>query len=162
MLLITQEIIAINYSQLMHVYEESIQLNGRKTYPRSSPVKQVFFSEQDLYSYLRFALGSGCWLAVWVESGCYQSAVRLEPYKDGLLVTALETARNVRNKGYAQTLMNAVLQNFSAVKIYAHIYADNKISIHLHEKLGFKQIKKTAEFLDGTVTSDAYTFMIDR
>lgn len=160
MLYITQNMDEICYAELMRVYEESNRKYGEKMYSRFTCPEQILLAEQDLYSYLRSVLNAGGWLAIWEASGCYQSVLRLEPYADGLLITALETALETRNKGHANELLHAVVQYFPQVKIYTHIYADNKISLHLHEKNGFVQVQDYAEFLDGSVSTDAYTYRL--
>lgn len=160
MLYITQNIDGISYAELMRVYEESNRKHGEEMYSRFTRPEKILLAEQDLYSYLRSVLNAGGWLAVWKVSGCYKSALRLEPYADGLLVTALETAPETRNKGYANALLHAVVQYFSRVKIYAHIYSDNIISLHVHEKNGFVKVQDFAEFLDGSVSTEADTYML--
>lgn len=160
MLYITQNMDGISYAELMRVYEESNRKHGEEMYSRFTRPEKILLAEQDLYSYLRSMLNAGGWLAVWEVSGCYQSALRLEPYADGLLVTALETAPETRNKGYANALLHAVVQYFPRVKIYAHIHSDNIISLHVHEKNGFVKVQDFAEFLDGSVSTEADTYML--
>lgn len=160
MLLITQKMEQIRYAELMRVYAETNREYGKQVYPKSSEAERLLFAEQDLYDYLRFVLMSGGWFAAWKTSDGYQSALRLEPYKDGLLITALETAPEVRLMGYADALLSGIRQNFASSVIYAHIFNDNKISVHLHEKNGFVRIENCAEFIDGTVSYDACTYRL--
>lgn len=159
MLLITQRIEDISYAQLMCVYEETNRKHGALRYSRSTPVEQLIFAEQDLYSYLRQALEEGAWFSAWVEEGNFMSALRLEPYHDGFLITALESAPTHRRKGYANALLQAVAGTFETEKIYSHVFADNAISIRLHEKNAFVRVMDSAVLLDGTLTCDAYTYM---
>lgn len=160
MLLITQDLEYICYSELMRVYEQSNIKHGASKYSRFSSAEQLLSAEQDLYDYLKFVLVSGGWFAAWITSDGYKSALRLEPFKDGYLITALETAQDDRGRGYADALLHNVVSKFSTVKVYAHIYSNNQISIHLHVKNGFVRIKNYAEFIDGSVTTDAYTYML--
>ena len=98
----------------------------------------------------------GAVYALWVEDGRYRSALRLEPYEDGLLLEALETAPKYRRQGYAEKLMRAVQEAFPQ-KIYSHVSKRNKASLAIHEKCGFRQVLDYARYIDGSVAHNAIT-----
>ena len=83
----------LNFYALMDVYREGNEENGAAAYPRADEAEQLLLAEQDFYQYLResFFQTEGAFYAVWTEKGYYVSALRLEPYQDGLLLEALET-----------------------------------------------------------------------
>ena len=94
--------------------------------------------------------------ALWVENGKYVSALRLEPYEDGLLLEALETIPSQRRKRYAQQLIRAVQAQFPQ-KIYSHISKKNTASLMVHQKCGFVQILDYAKYIDGSFVRTAVT-----
>ncbi len=116
-------------------------------------------AEQDFYQYLKecFFSTPRAVYAIWEEQGEYISALRLEPYKDGLLLAALETAPKHRRKGCATRLIQAVLTRFEDEKIYSHVNKDNAASLAVHEKCGFQKISDTATYLDGSVSAQSVT-----
>jgi hypothetical protein len=93
------------------------------------------------------------------DGGSYVSALRIEQYKDGLLLCALETKPGCRCKGYAKHLVNAVL-NYVSAPVYSHISKKNKPSISVHLSCGFCKLHDGARFLDGSVNalSDTYIY----
>ena len=113
-------------------------------------------AEQDFRQYLNevFFQTPGALCAVWEESGNYVSALRLEPYKDGLLLEALETIPAERKKGYAVTLIQEVQQYLAAqgpLKLYSHVNKRNIASRKTHEKCGFSLISDHAVYISGSV-----------
>ena len=105
----------------------------------------------------------GAFYAIWIEGTVYKSAVRLEPYSDGLLLHSLETAPEARRMGYAHNLLTALiscLQTEGFSLIYSHIDKRNRASVALHKKCGFEIISDSATFIDGTVTQYCYTARI--
>lgn len=162
MLLIIQDYSQLDYSQLMAVYEESNRQNGAEQYPRCDATEQLLQAEQDFYGYLRDVLRDKRTVcAVWAPEGKYQAALRLEPYRDGMLVTALETAPAARQKGYATLLLRAVQERYHAVRLYSHIARSNAASIRVHEKCGFRRAMDHATFLDGSVSGKACTYIYE-
>lgn len=160
MLILTKSVRCIDFSQLMHVYAQSNSINGEALYPQYSTAEQRLMAEQDLYSYLRAVFCDGStMLAIWAPMGRYKAALRLEPYLDGMIITALETAPNERGKGYAKSLLSNVINAVECSKIYAHIHKNNKISIRVHEACGFTCEKDHAVYLDGSVSYRAYTYI---
>ncbi len=143
MLILVNHMAALLPEQLMAVYRESLG--------------DDLTLRQDFYTYLRheFFTQPGAMLAVWKAQGIYVSALRLEPYRDGLLLTGLETHPEHRGRGYAQELLGAVLSREG--KVYSHVDKRNLISLHVHQKAGFQIISDTAVYLDGSADSKCWT-----
>lgn len=144
MLKLAYKITELDLEQLLEVY-------------RGSEPDEVNFLD-----YLRedFFRQEGAFYAIWFVDDMYKSAVRLEPYRDGLLLYSLETAPNSRREGYAYNLLSQLLQllhNFDCKAVYSHVNKRNKPSLNLHDKCGFKVISDTATYIDGTVTQNSYT-----
>jgi len=163
MLQLATKLQELNVSQLMAVYEEGNRENGSILYPQLPEGQQILRAEQSFYEYLRegFFPVEGAVYALWVENGRYVSALRLEPYADGLLLEALETAPGQRRKGYAEKLIRAVLEQFPQ-KIYSHVSKKNTASLMVHQKCGFWQILDYAKYIDGSVLRTAVTLCYTR
>lgn len=151
MLYLAKSLQQLRFGDLMEVYIEGNLEKASET--------SLLQAEQDFYQYLRdcFFPTDGAVYAVWVEGNEYISALRLEPYKDGLLLEALETAPKHRRKGYAAKLMEEVLVEFSDQKIYSHVSKRNTASLAAHEKCGFRKISDSATYIDGSVNERAVT-----
>lgn len=166
MLYIARQLRQLSFEQLMEVYREGNLENGRILAPFDSQARQLQLAEQDFYSYLAetFFPVRGAMYAVWEVEGKYVSALRLEPYRDGLLLEALETAPGEREKGYAAALVQAVqrmLAEQSVRRIYSHVSKKNLPSLRTHKRCGFRILSDTAAYLDGSVDSRAYTLQYD-
>ena len=151
----------MRFSSLMTVYEEGNREKAREKYgylPEEAGLQQA---EQDFYRYLAdiFFPTSDSVYAVWEEGGQYRSALRLEPYRDGLLLSALETAPESRRKGYGKLLVQAVLREIPNRKIYSHVHKKNVPSLALHTSCGFQRISETAAYLDGSVNNRCCTLV---
>ena len=86
----------IDFQQLIQVYEESIKKDGMELYSHLDDNRQVLEAEQDFYRFLSdFLRIPGAFYALWTVDGSYRAALRIEPYKDGALLTGLETATGV-------------------------------------------------------------------
>jgi len=144
----------LQFSKLIDVYSESLGLTaGDSSQGRLD-------AEQDLYAFLRIFLENGFY-GVWEEDGRYLSALRLEPYKDGLLLEAVETDPNFRNQGHAKKLMRAILAYVGENQrcpVYSHVKKDNAGSLALHKSCGFRQVSDCASYVDGSASWDACTF----
>lgn len=150
------------FSSLMDVYEQSNRNHGASKYPHRDVNEQLALAEQDLYGYLYESLERKTAIcALWSSQGRCVAALRLEQYRDGFLLTSLETRSIDRKKGYGTELVRAVLTSFKERKIYSHIHISNHTSRTLHEKCGFRKIASFAEFLDGSVTNHAYTYLYE-
>ena len=144
----------------MAVYEEGNLENAAEFWPNLSRGEQILRAEQEFYQYLQecfFPTKDACY-ALWTVGGKYVSALRLEPYQDGLLLEALETAPGQRRKGYAADLITAVLQMVGETKVYSHVSKRNTASLRTHEKCGFHRVLEHAVYADGSVLTTSCTF----
>ena len=158
MLRLAKKYSELDFAQLMEVYGEGNRENGAELYPRLSEYEQLLRAEQDFSAYLRedFFKAEGAYYAVWVENGQYLSALRLEPFGEGMLLEALETRPDRRRKGYATKLLLAVLE-LETRKIYSHVSKKNVPSLRTHEKCGFRKILDHSVYIDGSVSTNAVT-----
>lgn len=158
MLYLADKLCKLNFAALMAVYEEGNRENGGIFYPDLPENQQILQAEQAFYQYLAegFFTAEGAVYAVWEENGTYISALRLEPYEDGLLLEALETAPAWRRQGYAEKLIRAVQEAFPQ-KIYSHVSRRNAPSLAVHKKCGFCQVLDYAKYIDGSVNRNAVT-----
>lgn len=133
----------LNIPDLLAVYEEGIIESGRRR----------FHAEQDLCDYLRedFFAVPGSYYALWCQEDHYVCGLRMEPYRDGYLLSGLETAPRERRKGYGMALVQAVCE--LTAPIYTHIHRTNLPSLRLHKKCGFVEILDFGVLLDGTVSN---------
>ena len=160
MLKIAEKLDQLSFRQLMDVYEESNRENGEVRYPNLSENRQILEAEQDFYQYLRecFFTTNGAFYALWVEDETYVSALRLEPYEDGLLLEALETAPDHRQRNYAKALIREVLHYVGDTKVYSHVHKKNIPSLRTHEACGFYRILEYARYIDGSFRENSCTF----
>ena len=159
MLCITRKLTDLSFFSLMEVYEESNRENAAAFWPNASAEDARQMAEQEFYQYLReiFFPTPNAVYALWIEGEKYRSALRLESYRDGLLLSALETAPDQRCKGYAEALVCGVLAQFPDTKIYSHVHKANVPSLKLHEKCGFQRIMEHSVYLDGSVNDKCCT-----
>lgn len=153
MLIVARKLHELSFGKLMDVYTEGNQESGLMHWPEESEGRRLALAEQEFYQYLHqvfFRTPRSCYL-IWEERGSYVSALRLEPYQDGLLVEALETAPVHRRKGYAAQLVTAALEMAGDTRIYAHVDKKNIASLRTHEKCGFHRILDHAIYADGSV-----------
>lgn len=160
MLEIIKTIKKLNIEQILQVYEESILANAEQS---STGKRQA---EDAFYAYLEddFFRQPSAFYAIWKDADIYQCALRIEPYRDGLLLEALETAPTARRKGYAIALMKGVLDYLKDSEykiIYSHVEKRNRASVKLHQKCGFQICSDSATYIDGTVTQNSYTLRCD-
>ena len=162
MLLTANRLGKLSFGALMEVYVEANREHGAELAPGEPEARQIQLSEQDFYSYLRdgFFTQPRVVYCIWEEKGKYISALRLEPYRDGLLLEALETAPDLRGRGYATRLIQAVqemLGEQGSVRIYSHVSKKNEASLRTHRRCGFQIFLDHASYIDGSVNSRAYT-----
>lgn len=155
----------INFRQLLQVYEESIRNAGMERYSHMERNRQLLESEQDFYGFLTdFIHIPGAFYFLWTSDGRYHAALRIEPYRDGVLLAGLETAPDSRRQGCATKLMMESLQYLSANgihKVYSHISNDNTASVATHQKCGFFKISDCAVFIDGAVDFHSDTYLAE-
>ena len=164
MLQIARSMGELNFSQLMAVYEEGNRENGRENYPDEPEPRQLFLQEDNFYQYLRqvFFVTPGAIYGLWEENGKYLSALRLEPYKDGLLLEALETHPEHRGRGFAKALIREALKLAETDKVYSHISRRNPASIAVHMESGFRKILDYSLYADGTTNSSCDTYLYEK
>lgn len=160
MLKIVKNLGDMSFSQLMEIYREGNLENGQERYPEEPLHRQLYLAEQDFYDYLSqvFFRTKGAVYLIWSEAGYAVSALRLEPYEDGLLLEALETAPEHRRNGYAKALILGMLELYGGEKIYAHVHKRNIPSQRTHEACGFYKIMEYALYADGSVMQNSVTY----
>ena len=160
MLCVVKRMGELDFAALMEVYEEGNLENGEELWPELPEGLRQLNAEQAFHQYLRecFFVTPEAVYCIWQEKGKYVSALRLEPYQDGLLLEALETAPHSRRKGYAAALIKAVLETFGEKKIYSHVSKRNTASLRTHESCGFHRIADHAVYADGSVMQNHITF----
>ena len=165
-MLIARKMQELNFSALMGVYIEGNTESGQELYPDRSPFEQLRLAEEDFYRYLTedFFRQKDALYFVLTEGNIYVSALRVEPYQDGLLLQALETCPDMRRRGYAKRLMTDAIQylkNNGYKKVYSHVSASNQPSLKTHYGCGFKKKSDHAVYLDGTVSANAFTLWVE-
>ena len=160
MLYIARSLKELDFARLMEVYEEGNLENGEELWPELPEGLRLIRAEQAFHQYLRecFFVTPGAVYCLWLEGSRYVSALRLEPYRDGLLLEALETAPGLRRRGYACALIEAMLREFGEKKIYSHVSKRNMASLRTHEACGFHRIAEHAVYADGSVMQNHVTF----
>ena len=156
----------LNTEELMKVYHESNIVNGKRFFPDLSCEKQLLCAEDNFISYIRddFFKTRGAFYVVRLQEGKYCAALRMEPYKSGLLLEALETRPDMRRQGHAYCLMKEALAYASQLKcnvVYSHVHKRNIPSLRVHIKAGFHRVSETAAYIDGTVTQNSCTLCFD-
>ncbi len=154
----------LDFEELVEVCQEDILTHGRLHYPNESTTEQLRLAEVDFADYLRnvFFRQKGSAYCILVNEGKYISAARLEPYEDGYLLTALITRVDYRRMGYGRQLLLDLMTDCVAngrLPIYSHIANRNVVSYSLHLQCGFRVLKDTATYLDGSVHTDSKTFI---
>lgn len=159
MLLLAHNLWELSFGSLMEIYIEGNLENAQEFWPDESRERQMALAEQEFYQYLQqvFFQTPGAVYAIWQVNGVYVSALRLEPYRDGLLLEALETAPEQRQRGYAKALMQAVLEQMGNQKIYSHVGKHNIPSLRTHEACGFWKTLDHAVYADGSVNQRSFT-----
>lgn len=166
MLKVVRSMSELPFEQLMEVYHESNIRCAQRHWGEYSTEYGLEMVRRMAYEELQcgfFSIPDAA-VCLWMWEGECVSALRLEPWEDGWLLTALETAPACRKKGYAQALLAAVQANLAQsgpVRLYSHIHRHNAASIRLHRQCGFRQIADTAQLLDGTVTTQMGTYLFD-
>ena len=159
MLIIARKLNELSFGKLMDVYAEGNLENGQDLWPDEPEGRQIALAEQEFYSYLQqvFFKTEGAQYLIWEVNGRYCSALRLEPYQDGLLLEALETAPEMRRMGYAASLLQAALETVAGTKVYSHVGKRNTASLRTHEKCGFVRILEHSVYADGSVNDRCCT-----
>lgn len=165
MLKVIEKLDGLDIRQLMQVYQETNRKYGSVTYKNLPENLQILYAEQDFYAYLELFFSSkDSVYAVWAPDGVYKAALRVERYDDGLIITGLETAPDMRQRGYATLLLESVINYLgesNSPKLYSHIEKKNNVSLRLHENIGFQKISDSAIYIDGSLHRDAYTLCLN-
>lgn len=152
MLKIYRRFSELDIGQIMKIYAESLVRDYSAKELWESP--EVLFLED-----LRlFFSNKNAHLAVWEHEGQCVSALRLEPYKDGFLISCLETAPSHRRNGYAFAILEETCSIYRG-PIYAHVAKDNLPSRNLHDRLGFVKHADHAVYVDGSVYTSVMTLV---
>ena len=152
------------FEALMKIYEKSNRERGSLEWPWESEDRQLALAEEAMYDYLKncFFKTPGTAYALWMEKDRPVSALRWEPYRDGVLLTALETVPSETGKGYATGLLTHTLERLKAEGIqraYVHIHRGNTASKIVHQRCGFVPTSRGARLLDGSYRSDFDTYI---
>ncbi|MBP3659971.1 MAG: GNAT family N-acetyltransferase [Oscillospiraceae bacterium] len=142
----------LDFDALMQVYQEGNRENGEDLYPEETPERQMELALRDFGNYLRhdFFSNKDARYWIWSEDGVYLSALRLEPYEDGLLLEALETHPEYRCRGYAKKLICAVMKQLPAgTRVYSNISKRNTPSLVTHRACGFYKLLDYSVDTDG-------------
>lgn len=166
MLCLAYHLNELSFSGLMAIYRESNQENGSEFYPQLPEQARLLRAEQDFYDYLKedFFRRAGSLYAWWEHQGEMVSALRLEPFRDGFLLEALETAPDRRRQGHAGALMADFLGfcvNTGRLPVYSHIRKGNVPSEKVHRACGFQICWDMAVYVDGSVSSRCRTWRYD-
>lgn len=161
MLIIAEHLRDLSFGMLMEVYREGNRENGVDFWPNESPERQLALAEQDFYDYLSrtFFCVPGAYYALWSVDGRYVSALRMEPYRDGFLISGLETAPEQRRRGYAKALLRAVLDSRNHGRVYSHVSKRNLPSLRTHASCGFQKILDHAVYADGSILTSSVTLL---
>lgn len=166
MLLTAHALRDISFGKLMEVYLEGNQENGAELAPDEPVDRQIMQAEQAFYAYLNdsFFRTPGALYEIWPENGKYISALRLEPYRDGLLLEALETRPDSRRQGYAYSLLSEVLKGNDISqygRVYSHVRKSNTASLRTHQKAGFRIESDYAHYIDGSINRKCFTLVYE-
>ena len=164
MLIRSRKLQEVSFGKLMEVYVEGCLERGQDLFPEETEARQIAIGEQEFYNYLNqvFFRTPGSLYAVWEEQGKYISALRLEPFQDGLLLEALEPRPDRRQKGFAKKLITAVMAQANATRIYSHVHKHNVASLRTHESCGFHVSMDYALCVDGSVRRDMVTMCFEK
>ena len=159
MLIIAEKLRDLSFGKLMEVYGEANLENGQHRWPDEPEARQVALAEEDFYNYLQqvFFKTDDARYLIWEERGRYISALRLEAYRDGLLLAALETHPQMRRYGFAEKLVKAALEYVGDMTVYSHVSKQNAASLRTHEKCGFEKLLDYAVYADGSVNDRCCT-----
>ena len=153
----------LRFSELMQVYADSVAdaASERPDLPHGFAME---LAEQDIRQYLKdvFFKTPGAVCAIWESDGRYASALRLEPYRDGLLLAALETHPQFRRQGFARKLICSVQESLpQGTKLYSHVNKGNQPSMKTHEGCGFRAVSDHAVYLNGSVDYRCSTLLYE-
>lgn len=164
MLVVVRKWKELSFSGLMELYQEDNLEIGHDLWPDESEHRQIELAEQGFYQYLKevFFTTPNAAYYLWQEQGRYVSALRLEPYRDGMLLEALVTHPQERGKGYARKLVRSVLEATETRPVYSHVGNNNYRSRRVHEVCGFCKTMDYAVYADGSVSQNCATYRYEK
>lgn len=152
--------------QILHAFSELKFPSLAELYFEEEKNSEAIYEKiSDFYSFLRqdFFKISGSFYCVAENNGAYISALRIEPFQDGWLLSGLQTLSGHRRNGVASQLMETAIQYLNVnggCSIYSHVSKKNHASLRTHRKFGFIPIKDYAVYLDGSIDQNAYTLLL--
>ena len=144
----------LEFDKLLQVYSLNGQQDDLWDHVLRSKAEDVYHCFYDLFTQ------KGAFAAVETAGEQYRAVLRAMPYRDGWLIAGLETAPELRNKGFAKTLVGETIKYIFSTgdrKVYSHVKKNNYASLKVHEACGFIKVNDTAVLLDGSVVSSHYT-----
>lgn len=151
-LLVTNNVKRIDFEKLMDVYEESNRENIVNASDfigelgDSFKEKEIFDNyKKDYINYLKedFLANKENYIVIIRNKDTYLSALKLHYEEDCYLIEALETNPDFRNRGYGEKLLKSVLIKFPKKTVFnSEVGLNNKKSLGLHKKLGFKILER--------------------
>lgn len=161
MLRIIKTFSKLETKQVLEVYSDSILQAAENSAADLPYGLRLVNAEQEFLAYLRdFFQCPEAILGVWEVDGIYKAALRVEPYRDGRLITGLETALTDRRCGYGTRLVKAILHYLGEnekIRVYSHVDKRNIASLSLHFACGFRKVADHAVYLDGSVFTSSCT-----
>ena len=164
MIITARRLSELDFPKLMEVYEEENRREGGRLLPGKDWQTQKEQIHEEARLYLRDVFFRQKEAAVYVlaEDGIYLSALRLEAYRDGVLLQSLETRPDRRRQGHADRLIRQVLAMLpGGTRVYSHVDRRNGASEGVHLGCGFERQLEFAVLLDGTVTTQYRTFYLE-
>lgn len=158
-----EDINQLSFYNLMQIYTETNLKDVEFNYPYLHGNEALFCVESSFYHFLNdvFFKTKGAKYAIWIQNNKWVSALRLEPFVDGMLISGLETHPDHRNCGYAKYLLNGVISQMnSGLKVYAHIDPNNLASIAVHTRCGFNKISSCSHMLNGNIDMNMDTYFL--
>lgn len=152
----------LSFFDLMRIYSETNLKDCAMLYPELSTTEALFCVESSFYHFVNdvFFKTNGAKYAVWTQDESWVSALRIEPYFDGMLLSGLETHPDHRKRGYAKRLIGCVISQLkSGTKVYTHIQRNNIASVAAHTACGFSKISDRGHMLDGSVDLNMDTYL---
>lgn len=162
MIIIAKKLEELDFSALMEIYAEGNEENALKCWPEKYPEERTALARESYFEYLRdgfYGESHGTYY-IYEEAGVYLAALRLECFMEGLLLEALETRPNARQKGFAKKLIKAVQALLpSGTRVYSHVSKSNAASIAAHKACDFEIVCDYVVCDDGEKNDKQLTFL---
>lgn len=125
-----------DWEQVAIIYQKGID-TGNATFETLCPTGEVW--DEKHRKECRFVARENGKIAGWVAL----SGVSTRPVYSGVCEVSIYISDEFRSRGVGSILMEALINESEKQGIWmlqAAIFPENKASIHLHEKLGFRQV----------------------